>query len=395
MSDQRTILVRYDEIGLKGRNRKYFEKTLLKNIKRSLPKDKGIEYCVPRGRIMIDLSAVVADEYADRLKKIPGISSYSIGITMDPDFDAMAALGVKWIEPLIQPGTEFKFCVKTRRSAKTFPKTSPEINFEVGSRIMSQLSPKGLVVNIKESQFTLEIEIGNSGTVVFHTRETGLCGLPVGSSGNVLCLLSGGIDSPVAAYMMACRGCRVHFVFFDNQPFLGRGGYDKVLKLSKIVNGYQGRAKLFVVPFQDIQVSIRDNCREENRVVLYRRMMYRIANEIATQYEMPGLVTGESLGQVASQTLENLAAVTCVTSMNVFRPLIAMNKGTIIKHAKEIETFDVSIEPQPDCCSVFMPDSPVTRGKIPILENDEEKYPGDVLKEEALRDMETINVDLL
>ena len=395
MSDQRTILVRYNEIGLKGRNRKYFEKTLVKNIKRSLPKDKGIAYRVPRGRIMIDLPVAVADEYADRLKKIPGISSYSIGISMNPDFDEMAALGVQWIEPLLQPGEEFKFCVRTRRSAKTFPQTSPEINYEVGSRIMSQLSPKGLVVNIKESQFSLEIEIGMSDTVVFHNRVAGLCGLPVGSSGNVLCLLSGGIDSPVAAYMMACRGCRVHFVYFDNQPFLGRGGYDKVLKLSKIVNGYQGRAKLFVVPFQDIQVAIRDNCREENRVVLYRRMMYRIANEIATQYEMPGLVTGESVGQVASQTLENLAAVTCVTSMNIFRPLIAMNKEVIIKHAKEIETYDVSIEPQPDCCSVFMPDSPVTRGKIYILENDEEKYPGEVLKKEALLDMETINVDLL
>jgi thiamine biosynthesis protein ThiI len=395
MSDQRTILVRYNEIGLKGRNRKYFEKTLVKNIKRSLPKDKGIAYRVPRGRIMIDLPVAVADEYADRLKKIPGISSYSIGISMNPDFDEMAALGVQWIEPLLQPGEEFKFCVRTRRSAKTFPQTSPEINYEVGSRIMSQLSPKGLVVNIKESQFSLEIEIGMSDTVVFHNRVAGLCGLPVGSSGNVLCLLSGGIDSPVAAYMMACRGCRVHFVYFDNQPFLGRGGYDKVLKLSKIVNGYQGRAKLFVVPFQDIQVSIRDNCREENRVILYRRMMYRIANEIATQYEMPGLVTGESVGQVASQTLENLAAVTCVTSMNIFRPLIAMNKEVIIKHAKEIETYDVSIEPQPDCCSVFMPDSPVTRGKIYILENDEEKYPGEVLKKEALLDMETINVDLL
>ena len=169
MSDQRTILVRYNEIALKGRNRKFFEKTLLKNIKRSLPKDKGIKYRVPRGRIMIDLPTAVADEYADRLKKIPGISSYSIGITMDPDFDEIAALGVQWIEPLIQAGTEFKFCVNTRRSAKTFPQKSPEINMEVGSRIMSQLSTKGLVVNIKESQFTLEIEIGMSGTVVFHT----------------------------------------------------------------------------------------------------------------------------------------------------------------------------------------------------------------------------------
>jgi thiamine biosynthesis protein ThiI len=208
-------------------------------------------------------------------------------------------------------------------------------------------------------------------------------------------MLSGGIDSPVAAYLMACRGCRVHFVFFDNQPFLGRGGYEKVLKLSKIVNRYQGRANLFVVPFQDIQVAIRDNCREENRIVLYRRMMYRIADAIAKQYEMPGLVTGESLGQVASQTLENLAAVTCVTSMNILRPLIAVNKEGIIKQAKEIGTYDVSIEPQPDCCSVFMPDRPVTRSKIHILENDEEKFSGEALQEEALKNMETIKVDSL
>ncbi len=395
MNEQRTILVRYDEIGLKGRNRKYFEKILLKNIKRSLPADKEISYRVPRGRILIDLSKSVADEVADRLKLIPGIASYSVGISVNPDFDEMAALGVKWIEPLFKPGGELKFCVRTRRSAKTFPQTSPEINFEVGSRIMSQLSPKGLVVNIKESEFTLEIEIGNNETIVFDNRHPGLCGLPVGSSGNVLCLLSGGIDSPVAAYLMACRGCRVHFVFFDNQPFLGRGGYEKVLKLSKIINRFQGRAKLFVVPFQDIQVAIRDHCREENRVVLYRRMMYRIADEIAKQYEMPGLVTGESLGQVASQTLENLAAVTCVTSMNVFRPLIGMNKERIIKLAKEIETYEVSIEPQPDCCSVFMPASPVTRGKIHILENDEEKFSLIDLQEEALKNMETIKVDFL
>lgn len=395
MNEKRTILVRYDEIGLKGRNRKYFEKILLKNIKRSLPSDRGIEYRIPRGRILIDLSKSVADEVADQLKRIPGIASYSIGISVDPDFDKMAALGVRWIEPLLTPGRKLKFCVRTRRSAKTFPKTSPEINFEVGSRIMSQLSEKGLVVNIKESEFTLEIEISNTETIVFDNRHSGLCGLPVGSSGNILCMLSGGIDSPVAAYLMACRGCRVHFVFFDNQPFLGRGGYEKVLKLSKIINRFQGRAKLFVVPFQDIQVAIRDHCREENRVVLYRRMMYRIADAIAKQYEMPGLVTGESLGQVASQTLENLAAVTCVTSMNVFRPLIGMNKEGIIKQAKEIGTYDVSIEPQPDCCSVFMPASPVTRGKIPILENDEERILIKELQEQALANLEIIKVDCL
>ena len=393
--DKRTILVRYDEIGLKGRNRKYFEKALLKNIKRALPSDSAIEYRVPRGRILIDLSSEIAEKYGDCLQNIPGIASYSIGVSIDPDFDQMAELGIQWIEPLLIGKDQLNFCVRTRRSEKTFPKTSTEINFEVGSRIMSKLGPKGLNVDIKNSDFTLEIEIGENEILIFHNREPGLCGLPVGSSGNILCMLSGGIDSPVAAYLMACRGCRVHFVFFDNQPFLGRGGYEKVKKLAKIINGYQGRAKLFVVPFQDIQMSIRDHCKEENRIVLYRRMMYRIADKIAKDQEMPGLVTGESLGQVASQTLENLAAVTCVTTMNILRPLIGMNKESIIKLARKIGTYDVSVEPQPDCCSVFMPANPSTRGKIHLLEYDEKKIPLEQLEEEALKNMETMKVDFL
>jgi len=393
MNDQRTILVRYNEIGLKGGNRKYFEKILLKNIKRVLPDDEGILYRTPRGRIMLDLSESVANACADQLSFIPGISSYSVGISVRPDFDEIAALGVQWVEPLLKPGKTLRFCVRTRRSAKTFPATSPEINFEVGSRIMSKLGEKGLMVDIKNADFTLEIEVGNNETLVFDNRYPGLCGLPVGSSGDILCMLSGGIDSPVAAYLMACRGCRVHFVFYDNQPFLGRGGYEKVLKLSKIINRYQSRAKLFIVPFQNIQVAIRDLCLEENRIVLYRRMMYRIADSISRKFKLKGLVTGESLGQVASQTLENLAAVTCVTSMNIFRPLIGINKEGIIKEAKRIGTFDASIEPQPDCCSVFMPERPVTRGKIPLLERDEKKIPLEKLHEEAVSNMETLHVD--
>ena len=234
MIEKRTILVRYDEIGLKGGNRKYFTKILLKNIKRALPGDRGIEYRVPRGRILIDLPKSVADEITDKLKMIPGIASYSIGISVNPDFDEIAAFGVQWIEPLLESKGKLKFCVRTRRSAKTFPKTSPEVNFEVGSRIMSQLQEKGLVVDIKGSEFTLEIEIGTTDTIIFYNRHSGLSGLPIGSSGNILCMMSGGIDSPVAAYLMACRGCRVHFVFFDNQPFLGRGGYEKVLTATRV-----------------------------------------------------------------------------------------------------------------------------------------------------------------
>ena len=206
-------------------------------------------------------------------------------------------------------------------------------------------------------------------------------------------MLSGGIDSPVSAFMLACRGCRVHFVFFDNQPFLGRGGYDKVLNLAQKINNFQAKGILYVVPFQEVQVAIRDHCNEENRVVLYRRMMYRIANEIAKSQNYMALVTGESLSQVASQTLENLAAVSCITSLSVFRPLIGMNKESIITRAKEIGTYEVSIEPQPDCCSIFMPKNPVTRGKIRFLEMDEEKIPWKKLRDDALSRMEVIKVD--
>ena len=395
MTERRTVLIRYDEIGLKGRNRKFFEKCLLRNIKRVLSSGTDdIVYRSPRGRIFLDIPSSFAPECTVRLKSVPGIASFSIGISMEPDFDAMAELGIQWIEPRLKSGRDaMKFCVKTRRSAKSFPKTSPEVNFEVGSRIMTKLSPRGLTVNIKEAKYVLEIEIGSSETVVFDNREPGLRGLPVGSSGNVLCLLSGGIDSPVSAFMMACRGCRVHFVFFDNQPFLGRGGYDKVLSLAKKINHFQARGILFVVPFQDIQGAIRDRCNEENRVVLYRRMMYRIAGEIAGRYSFMALVTGESLGQVASQTLENLAAVSCVTSLSIFRPLIGMNKESIISRAKEIGTYEISIEPQPDCCSVFMPKNPVTRSKIPFLERDEEKIPWKELCDDALAKMEIIKVD--
>ncbi len=393
MTDRRTVLVRYDEIGLKGRNRKFFEKCLLRNIKRVLSCSDDVVYSSPRGRIFLDIPASFSGECTHRLKSVPGIASFSIGISMTTDFDAIAERGVQWIEPRLESTGSLKFCVKTRRSIKSFPKTSPEVNFEVGSRIMARLSSKGLVVNITEAEYVLEIEIGPLGAVVFDSREPGLRGLPVGSSGSVLCLLSGGIDSPVSAFMMACRGCRVHFVFFDNQPFLGRGGYDKVLSLAKKINRFQARGILFVVPFQDMQGAIRDHCSEENRVVLYRRMMYRIADVIASRYSFMGLITGESVGQVASQTLENLAAVSCVTSLSVFRPLIGMNKESIITRAKEIGTYETSIEPQPDCCSVFMPQNPVTRSKIPLLERDEEKIPWQELRDEALAKMEIIKVD--
>jgi thiamine biosynthesis protein ThiI len=316
-------------------------------------------------------------------------------VTREPEFDELADVGVEWIDPLLQPGKTLKFCVRTNRADKSYPHKSPDIDREVGSRILRQLHSKGLEVSIKEADYTLEIEIGQDETVVFNNRIPGLRGLPVGSSGNVLGLISGGIDSPVALYRMMKRGCRTHGIFFDNRRFMGRGGYDKVVKLSKLLNYYQGKSKLYVVPFEDIQVAIRDYCRPAHRVVLYRRMMYRIAQAVAQHKGYLALATGESDGQVASQTIENLNAVSEVVSLSVFRPLIGMNKQEIINEAKELGSYDISIEPHPDCCSVFMPPRPATRAKIPDLEMDETKYPWETLMLDAISKMESVNLDTL
>ena len=389
----KTLLIRYDEIGLKGRNRRHFENQLVRNIRYALRDIKNVQINKIRGRILGRVNLAEAEKCTSRLTQTPGIASISIGNSIEPDFDKMAELGVSLIHEKLQAQGELKFCVRTRRSNKAFPFTSKEVDFEVGSRIMETLSSNGLSVDINGAEFILEIEIGPQETIVFDNRVSGLSGLPVGSSGQVLSLLSGGIDSPVSTFKLINRGCRVHSIFFDNRTFLGRGGYDKVIRLAHTLNRFQGGGKLYVVPFQDIQVAIRDHCTDSNRVVLYRRMMYRIAHALAELKNCQGLVTGESVGQVASQTLKNLMAVSCVVPMSIFRPLIGMNKQEIITQAKKIGTYDISIEPQPDCCSVFMPDHPSTNCKIKYLEADERLYPWEELKSSALDSVETIDLD--
>jgi thiamine biosynthesis protein ThiI len=391
--ETRTLLIRYDEIGLKGRNRRHFENQLVKNIRFALNGIQNIKINKIHGRILGRVNLVDAEKCTAHLKSVPGISSISVGNSIEPDFDKIASLGIDLIQEKLESLGQLKFCVRTRRSNKSFPITSKEFDFEVGGRIMEALSFKGLSVDINRADFILEVEIGPQETIVFDNRVSGLCGLPVGSSGQVLSLLSGGIDSPVSTFKLMTRGCRVHSVFFDNRTFLGRGGYDKVVRLAQVLNRYQGGGKLFVVPFEDIQVAIRDNCHDINRVVLYRRMMYRIAQALAQLNNCHGLVTGESVGQVASQTLKNLAAVSCVTPMSVFRPLIGMNKQEIIINAKNIGTYEISIEDQPDCCSVFMPNHPTTRSKKKYLESDERLYPWEKLMTQALASVETIYLD--
>lgn len=393
MNDFRLILVRYDEIGLKGRNRKYFTDRLAQNIRGKLAGLPIRSVRAPHGRIFVDLPEASIAECIRRLRQVPGIASFSAGAKVERDFDRIAEWGVRWIEPLLVERGKLKFCVRTQRSDKTFPHTSMDCDREIGSRIMRPLHEKGLSVGINDAQFIVEVEIGQDETVVFSQREPGLRGLPVGTGGRVLSLLSGGIDSPVSSFQMMRRGCRVDFVFFDNREYLGRSGYDKVVRLARRLEVFQQGGRLYVVPFARTQEAIRDQCRPPNRVVLYRRIMYRLAERIARDNGCLGLVTGESLGQVASQTLENLAAVSAVVSMSVFRPLIGADKVDIIRQARDIGTFDISAEPHPDCCSVFMPPNPATRARIPDLEEDETKFQWKDLMEEAVAQMAVENVE--
>lgn len=394
MSKQIAI-VRYDEIGLKGKNRKFFVDALSRNIRSKLQGLENIKVVSPHGRVVVELNSESVEQCDTRLRNIPGISSFSFGVEAVRDFDEIAKLGIEWIQPLLLDRDSLKFCVRSRRSDKSFYKTSTECDFEIGSRIMQKLSPSGLTVDIKNADYVLEVEIGRDHAWVYSGRKIGLRGLPVGVAGEALSLLSGGIDSPVASHMIIRRGCRVHFIFFENRSFLGKGGYEKVLRLAKTLNRFQDKGKLCVIPFGDIQMAIRDQCRSENRVVLYRRMMYRISEAVAKRFGYQALVTGESLGQVASQTLENLAAVSTVVQTSVFRPLIGMDKLDIIRKAEEIETYEISIEPHQDCCSVFMPPNPATKAKIPLLEDDETKYPFQSLAQEAMENMEWVELDKL
>ena len=393
MNDSPIYILRYDEIGLKGGNRKIFEQKLASHVRSSL---KGLGTPIVerrRGRIMILGELERLEEIERRLRKIAGLHSFSKGYRCSMDLDDIKKHAEEALMRSWDGKTPIKFRISTRRSNKKFPMKAVALNADVGAHLVTLHGTDKLSVDLKHADVDVSIEIQTAEVIVFEGRVKGVGGLPVGTAGRVLCLLSGGIDSPVAAYQMMRRGCEVDYVFFENRVFLGRAAYDKVRKLAQLLGEYQPKSRLHVVPFTDIQVAIRDACTDRHRVVLYRRFMYRIADVLAKKFKYLGLVNGESLGQVASQTLENIQAVNTVVDSCVYRPLICMDKVEIIKVSYEIGTYDVSIEDAPDCCSVFMPPKPVTRAKIPWLIEDEEKIPTQELIDRAIEGMEVIRID--
>ncbi len=383
-SDGKCVIAHYHEVALKKGNRPRFVSRLVDNIKVSLS-DLGIrDVKALMGRIGIFFNGTVSmEEVKQRLEKVFGIAYFSPAYRTSHSIEGTEKAILKMLKA---KKMDFKsFAVKTKRGFKGFPLTSPEINARVGAYIKEHTSAK---VDLKNPELSIFIEVIPKEIFFSFERFRGASGIPAGISGNVCCLISGGIDSPVAAYRLMKRGCSVIFIHFHSYPYLDKTAQDKVMELVKNLNAYQFSSKLYLVPFGEIQREISVTVEPAYRVVLYRRMMLRIAREIALKEGARALITGESLGQVASQTLDNMTTIESAVSMPILRPLIGMDKDEIIEEAKRIKTFDTSIMPDQDCCQLFVPKHPSTRTKVREIEFKERSIDIDEMMKKALDGLE-------
>ncbi|MBT3304308.1 tRNA 4-thiouridine(8) synthase ThiI [Candidatus Woesearchaeota archaeon] len=369
------ILVRYAEIGLKGRNRGFFEKTLMRNIKNKL------DCTITRmsGRIFLETSD--KDPFP-KLKKVFGIASFSEVLKTDLDLEVIKKEALK----VLKEKDIESFKVETQRSNKQFELTSPEISREVGAFLEEQTK---LEVKLKDPDFVLNLEIQNKNSFIIRQTEQGFGGLPVSSAGKVLSLLSGGIDSPVSSLMMMKRGCSVDFIHFHNYPHVKKASIDKVKDLFNLLKDYQNSCQLILIPFTDVQKEIVTKCPAKLRILLYRRFMLRITEKFMVRHQ--AIVSGESLGQVSSQTLENMGVVNQITSKLFLRPLVGMDKVDIIDLAKQFGTYETSIQPHEDCCTFFVPRSPETKARIGEIELAEKDLDIDALVKACVDSVEIIS----
>ncbi|HEX6974128.1 MAG TPA: tRNA uracil 4-sulfurtransferase ThiI [Vicinamibacterales bacterium] len=364
----KSIVVHYQEIALKGNNRPWFVSRLARNM-REATKDLGVrEVRVLMGRIEVVLGDADWHAVRDRLGKVFGIANFAEAGRAPLDVDAIAAAILNDLGDR-QAKT---FRVSARRADKRFPLSSPEIEREVGGRIKEA---KGWTVNLGDPEFTIHVEALTSEAFYYFGKEPGAGGMPVGTSGRVVCLMSGGIDSPVAAWRLMRRGCRVFLVHFHSYPILSRASQEKTRELAKLLATYQYHSRLFLVPFGEIQQQVVLAVAPPLRVVIYRRLMMRIAEAIARRSKAQALVTGEVVGQVASQTLENMASINSVVKMPVLRPLVGMDKDEITAEAQRLGTYPISIIPDQDCCTLFTPRHPATKARWADVERAEAGLP--------------------
>jgi thiamine biosynthesis protein ThiI len=353
-----SIVIHYKELALKGRNRPWFIKILIRNLRTSLADFDIRSIRSVMGRIEVDLGAATSwESVRDRVRQVFGIANFSHAARAPHDFEALASA----ILSDLGDRAAASFRVSARRADKRIPFTSPEIEREVGGRIKEA---KGWRVDLDHAALTIHLEMMTDHAFYFFGKEPGAGGLPTGTGGRVACLLSGGIDSPVAAFRMMRRGCSVLFVHFHSYPILSRASQEKVREIAALLTRYQLRSRLLLVPFGELQQQVLLAVRPELRVVIYRRLMFRIAEQLARRWRARALVTGEVIGQVASQTLENLTTISDAATMEVLRPLVGMDKDEIIAQAQHLGTFPISIIPDQDCCQLFTPRHPATRASL-------------------------------
>ncbi len=386
-----SIVVHYQELALKGKNRPWFLSRLVRNLRRALSDldVRSVRALMGRVEVVLGPGAVPA-EVSERISRVFGIANFSYarstpleygrsddGPTGDCDAIANAILKD------LGDRTCTSFRVSARRADKRFPMTSPQIEREVGGRIKEA---RGWTVNLDDPDLVITVELLTDQAFYFFGKERGAGGLPTGTAGRVACLLSGGIDSPVAAHRMMKRGCTVTFVHFHSYPILSRASQEKARELVTLLTRWQHRSRVYLVAFGEIQQQVVLAVPGPMRVIVYRRLMMRIAEAIARERGAQALVTGEVVGQVASQTLENLAVIDAVASMPIFRPLIGMDKDEITAEAIRLGTYPISIVPDQDCCTLFTPRNPMTRARLDEIEAAEQALPIADLVARAVRD---------
>ena len=386
---EKVLLVRYTEIHLKGLNRPYFERALVDNMKRALA---GMRPYIERehGRIYVRMIAEEdLFEAQERLTRVFGIHSLSPALAVDKDWETVVEAARGLMEKRLEGLDKATFKVFARRSDKHYFMNSDEINRELGGRMLEAFPQ--LSVDVHKPEIKLSVEIRDKA-YVYCEEIPGSAGMPTGTAGKATLLISGGIDSPVAGWMMAKRGLTLSAVHFYSYPYTSVRARDKVVELTKLVSRYAGEIRLHLVPFTEIQLAIYERCPEKETTVLMRRLMMRIAQTIAEREGALALITGESLGQVASQTLEALGCTNDAVSMPVFRPLIGFDKDEIMDVARRIGTYETSILPYEDCCTVFVPKHPVTKPKLEELRRSEAAVDWSEMIEKALRDTELVTV---
>ncbi|MBD3359608.1 MAG: tRNA 4-thiouridine(8) synthase ThiI [Candidatus Buchananbacteria bacterium] len=383
---QRYIIIHYGEIYLKGGNRKFFEDKLIANIRLALKDLGSLNLKLVAGRIIIlihenwDL-----DFIKDSLQKVFGIEYFAFAWNSEQEFEKIKKKSLQLVK-----NKKFKtFRITARRTNKNYQLNSQEIEVKLGDLIREKLNKK---VDLEKYDLDLHVDIVRDYAFIYFNKIEARGGLPVGSSGKLICLMSGGIDSPVAANLMQKRGSQIAYVHFDAYPSTPKENQEKVKDLVKILNNYQFNSKLYLVPFLKIQKEIIKKAPEDYRIIFYRRMMLRIVRQIAFKEDVLAFVTGESLGQVASQTVENIRAISESVDLPILRPLIGMNKEEITELAKLAGTYDLSIQPFDDCCSLYVPKHPVTHADLNLILDTEKNWQFDKLLDNAISESKIIEL---